>query len=532
MLRVVGTMCAGLFVAIALVMGCGSKANERADARVAAPVDAAGAPSKVAAPSGPPKKIYAKRFVVTVRVRPDANATRLGYLRGGAIMQARTAEPVERGHEGCLGGWWELETGGFVCNVRDVVAFTGRRPPERPPMPTDRDAQLPYQYGLNRRDNTPMYRRLPTDDEAAKFEGYRPPGLVAEEPTPAAESDPSASTASLPVAGPDATAVAAAEPAQAPVIEASDLVAPASDEPVDAGPPTLESLRGDREGALLRRMVKGFYVSLDHDVRVRDRRYWRTQSNGFIPYARLSLVNGSRFHGTELDGQTWDLPAAFIMNETTSSYRRSGDGRVRRGARAAFHQVFHIVSEEDIGGHHFFVMQDGSLFRSDDVRRIDRVTPPGNLAENEKWIDVDLERQSLVAYEGARPVYVTLVSSGRIEDEDDPLRNHATPTGDFRITSKHVATTMDGDHAVDGPYSIEDVPYVMYFQLAYALHSAFWHNRFGFTKSHGCVNLSPTDARFLFGWTLPAVPLGWHGAYPTPDVPGTRLIIHGEAPHR
>ncbi len=50
---------------------------------------------------------------------------------------------------------------------------------------------------------------------------------------------------------------------------------------------------------------------------------------------------------------------------------------------------------------------------------------------------------------------------------------------------------MDGDGkaASDLPYSIEDVPYVQYFEGSYALHGAFWHNNFGHEMSHGCVNL-------------------------------------------
>ena len=89
---------------------------------------------------------------------------------------------------------------------------------------------------------------------------------------------------------------------------------------------------------------------------------------------------------------------------------------------------------------------------------------------------------------------------------------------------------MDGDHAVDGPYSIEDVPYVMYFQLAYAIHSAFWHDSFGRTRSHGCINASPADARWLFQWVTPELPKPWHAVYPSADRPGTRLYIHGQAP--
>jgi lipoprotein-anchoring transpeptidase ErfK/SrfK len=110
------------------------------------------------------------------------------------------------------------------------------------------------------------------------------------------------------------------------------------------------------------------------------------------------------------------------------------------------------------------------------------------------------------------------------------LKNFETPAGEFRITSKHLTATMDGDHAIDGPYSIEDVPYVMYFQLAFALHSAFWHNGFGRPRSHGCVNLAPADARWLFNFVEPPLPLPWHGVFPKPDAPGTRLYIHGKTP--
>jgi hypothetical protein len=127
------------------------------------------------------------------------------------------------------------------------------------------------------------------------------------------------------------------------------------------------------------------------------------------------------------------------------------------------------------------------------------------------------------------PVYVTAISSGRIKDELDPLRNFQTPIGAFRITSKHLTATMDGDHALDGPYSIEDVPYVMYFSLAYALHSAFWHDSFGRPHSHGCINLAPLDAKWLFFWTEPSLPRGWHGVYPD-ERGGTRIYIRGETP--
>ena len=155
-------------------------------------------------------------------------------------------------------------------------------------------------------------------------------------------------------------------------------------------------------------------------------------------------------------------------------------------------------------------------------------------------IHVRLSEQTLVAYEGERAVFATLVSTGKPGFE--------TPTGVFRIYAKHVSTTMDGvapsnplpapqprgsaatpalpgDGAQDEAYSIEDVAWTMYFSGNYALHAAFWHDRFGNVRSHGCVNLPPDDARWLFRWATPVLPAEWHGVQATRDNPGTWVFI-------
>ena len=148
-----------------------------------------------------------------------------------------------------------------------------------------------------------------------------------------------------------------------------------------------------------------------------------------------------------------------------------------------------------------------------------RIAPrPAGIGPNDKWVHVDLSDQTLVAYEGDVPVFTTLVSTGK--------EGHDTETGIFQIQSKHVSTTMDDDTSPDGAYSIEDVPWIMYFNGSYALHGAFWHANFGHVQSHGCVNLSPLDAKAMFGWTEPRVPDGWHGVNSTPEKPGTRVVVH------
>ncbi len=443
------------------------------------------------------------------------------------MLEATTSEPIST--EGCRGGWFELTTGGFVCNGTDVIAFEGRRLPERRPAQPDLEAPLPYRFARTRRDHTPMYRRLPTDLEAAQYEGYRIPGMRLEHlPDGGVMAVPD-----VPVAS-DTDELARAETAStssdpAPSAENVDSL----EVQEEARVLRLDELQGERGSVLQRRLVKGFIVSLDRDMRARARRYWRTLSNGFIPYATQVEVRGSEFHGVELAREGNEgivLPIGYVLSNKTVSYARGRDGRPRRGRAPGYHHVFQVTGSETHREREYVVATNDVLFERRDVTIIEAHEPPADIGPEDPWIDIDLSNQSLVAYEGRTPVYATLVSTGRVRDPDNPLRDMRTPVGLFRITSKHVTNTMDGDHAVDGPYSIEDVPYVMYFQLAYALHSAFWHDGFGRPRSHGCINLAPLDARWIFNWAGPALPSGWHGAYPTEEAPGTWLWIHGETP--
>jgi hypothetical protein len=464
-------------------------------------------------PSGPPKRIFAKRFVVNVRTGPDPEKPRIGYLRGGSVLRATSAEPV--GHEACRGGWYELTTGGFVCNGRDVIAFEGERLPEVRSAQPDRSARLPYEYGFIRRDGTPMYRRLPDEEQAARYEGGGTPEAdrkAGEGPREGRDGGQSHSADTEPDgADPDG--------AEAPEVEPE-------------GPPTLESLQASDEESdvLMRRLMRGFYVSLDRTFDVGRRRYWRTQQNGFVPFRQLMKVSGSDFRGLPLDGEEWSLPVAFVISGRTPRFAARDDGRLMRDReKPGYHHSFRIVGEREHRGRLYFEGGDGFFYRADDVVRVDPRDRPDDLTDT-KWVDVDLGKQTLVAYDGERPVYVTLISSGRVRREDVPELNHATPTGTFRFSSKHLTGAMDGDSAIDGPYSIDDVPYVMYFHLAYATHTAFWHNRFGRPKSHGCINMAPRDAQWVFEWADPPLPEGWHGVYPTEDGPGTAIVIHGETP--
>jgi len=157
------------------------------------------------------------------------------------------------------------------------------------------------------------------------------------------------------------------------------------------------------------------------------------------------------------------------------------------------------------------------MFRTSSLRNAEQRERPEGVGADARWIHVDLSEQTLVAYEGDRPVFATIVSTG--------AQGFETPRGLFRIQSKHVSTTMDNLAAAGAEYSIEDVPWTMYFEGNYALHGAFWHSNFGRVRSHGCVNLAPTDARWLFRWSTPTLPESWHGGFATRSSPGTHVLI-------
>lgn len=118
----------------------------------------------------------------------------------------------------------------------------------------------------------------------------------------------------------------------------------------------------------------------------------------------------------------------------------------------------------------------------------------------EKWIDVDLSEQKVIAFEGVRPVRSFIISSG--------LPRTPTVTGTFRIRAKVRSQTMSGGSvAVGDYYYLPNVEWVQYFYQGYAFHGAYWHNKFGQPMSHGCINMRNEDAEWLFNWAGPE----WNG---------------------
>ena len=99
----------------------------------------------------------------------------------------------------------------------------------------------------------------------------------------------------------------------------------------------------------------------------------------------------------------------------------------------------------------------------------------------------------MTAYEGATVVHgpVSIV---------DGAAETPTVTGTYKVYLQYESQTMRGENADGSPYVAEDVPWVSYFHSGYAFHGAGWRSSFGYSGSHGCVNMPVSEAQWIYNW--------------------------------
>jgi len=228
--------------------------------------------------------------------------------------------------------------------------------------------------------------------------------------------------------------------------------------------------------------------------------FYRTVRGRYVRESDVELRNPEVVRGEELGRDGWHLPLAFVYGEDRDLLNiESRQPRIT--GKAENHARFMVEKELSKGGVAYVAGAPGAV-RRDGVRIARRSKRPDGVPANGKWIHVDLAEQTLVAYEGDKPVYATVISSGK--------EGHEPPTGLFQIEQKYLSTTMSATDPIDGYYEVEEVPWTLYYHGGFALHGAYWHTDFGKVRSHGCTNIAPVDARWLYYWTDPEVPPAWH----------------------
>ena len=243
-----------------------------------------------------------------------------------------------------------------------------------------------------------------------------------------------------------------------------------------------------------------------------EQRWYAINEREFVQADYLELYQPSTFHGLEVTTPTTFAWMVFDAYTAPAAGELPGDG----STLLTRYTIVPIEETQLVEERRWYRVGPKQWVEQGMVGLVTPKSRPEGVGPADKWIEVDLFEQTLAAYEGDRLVYATLISSG--------LPWWQTESGLFRVWIKVKQAKMSGREGYPDYYFLEDVPWTMYFNGGFALPGAYWHDRFGIQHSHGCVNLSLADARWLFEWTSPSGDTGWTLA--TEKNPGTWVWVH------
>lgn len=264
---------------------------------------------------------------------------------------------------------------------------------------------------------------------------------------------------------------------------------------------------------------KGFGIVVTGQQIYEGVEFVRTRRHLWVERASVHFVDGSEFRGAMLrPGDTLDIGWVSVRPARMFDQPNGRPGRTLER---------HTLVRIERTTKSWVQLKNGRWMKRAALAIPEPQKPPSGVGPSERWIDVDVEQQLLVAYEGPSPLFATLVSTGRNS------RESKTPLGVFQIWVKLDYSDMDDLERtnVEKNYAIQDVPWVQFFRGSYGFHAAFWHDDFGRRRSHGCINLAPADAKYLFQFTHPVLPPGWNAILPTPaDRPTTVVVRESSRP--
>ncbi|HML20167.1 MAG TPA: L,D-transpeptidase [Aggregatilinea sp.] len=211
----------------------------------------------------------------------------------------------------------------------------------------------------------------------------------------------------------------------------------------------------------------------------------------WVPEEQVTFADVSEFSGVEIQEQP-ERPFAWMLAEAYPS-RYPGGPEDKEAEKIERYSLMNIYGVEYVDGWEWYLVGPDEWVQQIRVAKVQPIKRPEGIGLDEKWVAIDLFEQTMVAYQGDKMVFATIISSG--------LALWSTPQGLFHIYDRFENTRMSGAAGQPDFYFIEEVPYVMYFDGDVALHGTYWHDRFGYRQSHGCVNLSIMDAGWLYKWT-------------------------------
>jgi lipoprotein-anchoring transpeptidase ErfK/SrfK len=247
-----------------------------------------------------------------------------------------------------------------------------------------------------------------------------------------------------------------------------------------------------------------------------NRVWYRIGEDGFAHSGLIQPVQ------TILNEPIADLPKSGALAEVTVPYTDAHYNPIRTSGVAYrfYYETTHWVDKlvkdsndtlwyrvrEDKWDLIFYVLAHHlRILSADDLAPLSPDVPAGA-----KRIEINLDKQTVTAFEWDRPVFVTRAATGAEFSNGKFLTPRGRTSTYHKRPSRHMAA---GDLASNG-FDLPGVPWVCYLtDKGVAIHGTFWHNDFGRPRSHGCINLTCQASKWIYRWTLPTVPLAEERIY-------------------
>lgn len=234
-----------------------------------------------------------------------------------------------------------------------------------------------------------------------------------------------------------------------------------------------------------------FYVVYAQRFDIPKCTYFQLPSGLFMPGDGSTVSISNNFPGVEVKSNP-TIPFGFVFNSTAIRSQPNESSDTNIVGKLVSYQIVPIYETKMIDTNVWHSIGPDQWVTGRDIALVTPNPIPPAGVNNNRWIDVDLSEQTLAVYENSQMIFATVVATGL-----DPL---FTRPGLFHIYKKKELETMRGENKTPNFYYLENVPWTMYFDKARALHGAYWRARLGYPQSHGCVNLFPGDAHWLYNW--------------------------------
>jgi hypothetical protein len=248
------------------------------------------------------------------------------------------------------------------------------------------------------------------------------------------------------------------------------------------------------------------YVTTEDYVEIDGQGWYKINGGEWVAANRLTFIKTSPFAGIRFLTPPQD-PVGWVVATVRPSASAGGEPDPAAPLLRRY-QVVKVLEKQLVGYWEWYRVGPDLWVEQRNMAVAWQEEKPAKDIKEDRWISIDIYEQVLTAYEDDRMVFATLISSG--------LQQFATQPGLYRIYAQVEFDNMSGAYTATKSdfYYIEDVPWTMYFDGDRAIHAAYWHDGFGFRKSHGCVNLSPSDAYWLYTWASKGTWVWVHNPFP------------------